>query len=137
MDIITASLTSPKSPNTTFVGSPKSCFPPSRCHYFDAVVGLAWSCDLASYAGGSVASGRISHAGQVRGDDSNKKGYPGPPVWLLGVGLITPPLPAPFKKDLIFERLLTNAAGRKSLSGDASHRIRRCASLLFVQAIIT
>jgi len=37
------------------------------------VVGLAWSNDPESYAGGSVATGTVSHAGQVKGD--------GVPVW--------------------------------------------------------
>jgi hypothetical protein len=59
---------------------------PRRYAYFDVVVGLAWSYDPESYAGGSVAAGRVSHAGQVEGDDSDKKGYPGPPVggWAWG-----------------------------------------------------
>jgi hypothetical protein len=59
--------------------------------YFDAVVGLVWSYDPESYAGGSVAAGRVSHAGQVKGDDSDRKGYPGPPDWGLGMGLTAPP----------------------------------------------
>jgi hypothetical protein len=42
------------------------------------------------YAGGSIATGRGFHAGQVKGDDPDKKGYPGPPVWGLGVGMTTP-----------------------------------------------
>ena len=33
---------------------------------------LAWSNDPQSYAGGSVATGRASHAGQVKGDDPKK-----------------------------------------------------------------
>jgi len=37
------------------------------------------------------ATGRASHARQVKGDDPDKKGYPGPPVWGLGVRLTTPP----------------------------------------------
>ena len=37
------------------------------------VVGLAWSRDPESNAGGSVATGRGSHAGQVKGDDPDKK----------------------------------------------------------------
>jgi hypothetical protein len=37
--------------------------------YFDGVVGLVWSNDLESYDGGSVATGRVSLAGQVKGDD--------------------------------------------------------------------
>jgi hypothetical protein len=37
--------------------------------YFDVVVGLARSNYPESYAGGSVATGRVSLAGQVKGDD--------------------------------------------------------------------
>jgi hypothetical protein len=62
--------------------------PHRRYLYFDVVVGLAWSNDPESYAGGSVATGRASHAGQVKGDDLDEKGYPGPPGW--GLGLTTP-----------------------------------------------
>jgi hypothetical protein len=36
------------------------------------------------------ATGRASHARQVKGDDRDKKGYPGPPAWEFGVGLTTP-----------------------------------------------
>jgi hypothetical protein len=39
----------------------------------------------------ACATGRASHARQVKGDDSDKKGYPGPPGWGLGVRLKTPP----------------------------------------------
>jgi hypothetical protein len=42
-----------------------------------------------SYAGGSVATGRASDARQVKGDDPDQKGYPGPPGWGLDVGLTT------------------------------------------------
>jgi len=38
----------------------------------------------------AYATGRASHARQVKGDDPGKKGYPGPPVWGLCVGLTTP-----------------------------------------------
>jgi len=39
----------------------------------------------------AYATGRASHARQVKGDDQDKKGYPGPPGWGFGVGLtITP-----------------------------------------------
>jgi hypothetical protein len=37
-----------------------------------------WSNDAKSYAGGSVATGRVSHARQVKGDDPDIKGYYGP-----------------------------------------------------------
>ena len=47
--------------------------PPRRHPYADVVVGLAWSNDPESYRGGSVAAGRASHAGQVKGDDPEKR----------------------------------------------------------------
>jgi hypothetical protein len=46
--------------------------------YFAIVVGLAWSNDPESDGSGSVAAGRASNAGQVKGDDPDKKVYPGP-----------------------------------------------------------
>ena len=59
---------------------------PRRCSYFDVVVGLVWSNDPESYAGGSVATGRVTQAGQVKGDDPDKKGHLGPPGWGSVVG---------------------------------------------------
>jgi hypothetical protein len=53
--------------------------------YFDVVVGLAWSEDPESY------DGRGSHAGQVKGDDPDKKGYCVPSCWGLGMELTTLP----------------------------------------------
>jgi hypothetical protein len=44
------------------------------------------------YAGGSLATDRVSHAGQVKGDDKDKNGYPGLPGWGLDIGLTTPTL---------------------------------------------
>jgi hypothetical protein len=38
----------------------------------------------------SYATSRASHTRQVKGDDPDKKGYPGPPGWGFGVGLTTP-----------------------------------------------
>ena len=38
----------------------------------------------------AYATGRASHARQVKGDDPDKNGYPGPPGWGLGVALTTP-----------------------------------------------
>jgi len=65
--------------------------PPQRYHFFDAVVGLVCSNDPKSYKGGSVATSRVSHARQVKGDDPDKKGCSGPPGWGLGVEQTTPP----------------------------------------------
>jgi len=36
------------------------------------------------------ATGRATHARQVKGDDPDEKGYTGPPGWGLGMGLTTP-----------------------------------------------
>jgi hypothetical protein len=38
----------------------------------------------------AYATGRASHARQVKGDDPDKKRYPVPPGWEFGVGLTTP-----------------------------------------------
>jgi hypothetical protein len=38
----------------------------------------------------AYATGRASHARQVKGDDPDKKGYPVPPGWGFSVGLTTP-----------------------------------------------
>jgi hypothetical protein len=37
----------------------------------------------------AYATGRASHARQIKGDDPDKKGYPGPPGWGFGMGLTT------------------------------------------------
>ena len=59
-------------------------YPPPRSYpYFDIVMGLAWSNDPGRYAGGSVATGRASHAIEVKGDNP-EKGIPGSSR--LGVG---------------------------------------------------
>jgi hypothetical protein len=63
---------------------------PSQLALLYVVVGLACPYDPESCAGGSVAAGRISHAGQVKGDDPDKKGYPSPLGLGLGVGLTAP-----------------------------------------------
>jgi hypothetical protein len=46
----------------------KSISPPNGV-YFDVVVGLAGSNDPEGYAGGSIATGRVTQVGQVEGDD--------------------------------------------------------------------
>ena len=65
--------------------------PHLRCPYFDVVVGLVWSNYPESYAGGSDATVMASRARQAKGDDPDKKGYPGPPGWGLGVRLMVSP----------------------------------------------
>jgi len=45
----------------------------------------------------AYATGRVSHVRQVKGDDPDKKGYPGPPGWGLGMRLTT----SSFKKILL------------------------------------
>ena len=46
---------------------------PEGYGYFEVVVGFVWSSDLERYAGGSVATCRDSHVGQVKGDNTEKK----------------------------------------------------------------
>jgi len=65
----------------------------------------------------AYATGRASHARQVKGDDPDEKGYPGPPGWGFGVGLTTPNSK---KKKLIFTKVeqrkkldILNDGGRK------------------------
>jgi len=48
----------------------------------DIVVRFAWSKDLEWYAGGSVATSRAPHSGEVKGDDPDEYGYPGSPGWV-------------------------------------------------------
>jgi len=50
-----------------------------------------WPNNPESSAGGSVATARASHAGQVEGDDPARKGYSDPSDWGLGVRLTTSP----------------------------------------------
>ena len=45
------------------------------------MVGLVWSNDPETYAGGIIATCRASHGGHVDGDDPDKMGYPGPQGW--------------------------------------------------------
>jgi hypothetical protein len=59
------------------------------------VVGIAWSNDPESYTGGTIATGRVSQAGQVKGDDPDKERYPGPQGWGLSVGLTALPRKKP------------------------------------------
>jgi hypothetical protein len=40
----------------------------------------------------AYSTGRASHPRDVKGDNPDKKGYPGSPGWWLGVRLIIPPL---------------------------------------------
>jgi hypothetical protein len=51
------------------------------------VVGFECSWDPESYAGGSVATGRATQAGQDKGKEPDEEGYPGPPGLVLDVRL--------------------------------------------------
>jgi hypothetical protein len=81
--------------------------PHRRYLHFEVVVGLAWSNDPESYTGGSIATGRVSQAGQVKGDDSDKERYPGPPGWGLSVGLTA----LPRKKPMCYGYFTTASEG--------------------------
>jgi hypothetical protein len=56
------------------------------------VIGLVYLEDPECYAGGSVATGRVSLAGQVKGERSDEERYPGPPAWGLRRWTDTPTL---------------------------------------------
>jgi hypothetical protein len=59
--------------------------------YFDVLVGLAWSNDPDSDASSSVATGRTTHAKQVKGYDPDRQRYPGHPGWGVVGGATTSP----------------------------------------------
>jgi hypothetical protein len=48
-------------------------YSPRRYPYFEVVVGLVWSHDPKSYVAVAYATGRASHARQVKGDDPDKR----------------------------------------------------------------
>jgi hypothetical protein len=64
----------------------------------------------------AYATGGASHARQVKGNHPDKKGYPGPPGWELGVGLTTPR----HKKSVTKPK--GNEAGWTSWQHDAIHK---------------
>jgi len=45
---------------------------------------LAWCNDSESYASASLATGRATLAGQVKGENPDKERYTGPPGWGFG-----------------------------------------------------
>jgi len=56
------------------------------------VVGFVWSNDPESEAGCSIATGRVTQAGLVKGDEPDKKGHPSSSRMGVGHGGTTPPL---------------------------------------------
>jgi hypothetical protein len=64
----------------------------------------------------AYATGRASHARQVKGDDPDEKGYPGPQGWGSGVGLTTPRRKNNlFRNPIINLGRMRNKYGRKKL----------------------
>jgi len=51
---------------------------------------LACAKDPVSSAGGNVATGRVSHAGQIENEDPDEKAYPSSADWGLDMRLISP-----------------------------------------------
>jgi hypothetical protein len=60
-----------------FIGVWKFCYDPEICSY------------------GNLATGLVSHAGQVKGDGPDKKKFHGPPDRVLGKGLKSAPRKKP------------------------------------------
>jgi len=58
-----------KETGETSFSAAMAIMPHQRHPYLEAVVGLAWSNDTESYASGSIATDRASHAIEVKGDD--------------------------------------------------------------------
>ena len=75
---------------------------------------LAWCNDPESYAGGSVATGRATLAGQVKGEHPDKERYAGPPGWGLGRWASTP---SPGKKTHMLKNLDKNFGNYSKASG--------------------
>jgi hypothetical protein len=67
----------------------KACSPSPLPHFY-VVAGLAWSYsyDPESYAGGSVATGRTSHAVPVKGDDPDDPPGPSCPSPVLSISIL-------------------------------------------------
>jgi hypothetical protein len=59
----------------------------------------------------AYATGRASHRRQVKGDDPDEQGYPGPPGWGLGMKLTT----SPCKKKIVMKP-------QKNRGGQGPHR---------------
>ena len=73
---------------------------------------LAWCNDPESYAGGSIATGRATLAGQVKGEHPDKERYTGPPGWGLGRWASTP---SPRGKKHTCETNLDNGSGKRTV----------------------
>ena len=50
-----------------------------------------WPNDPGSYAGGNIATGRVTQAGQVKGDGPHKNRHTGSPCWVFCEGPATLP----------------------------------------------
>lgn len=74
--------------------------PPEGITNFDTVAGLGWSNAPDSYAGDSLATGRVSHSTQVKCGDPDTEGYLGPPSWGVGHEAATNPI----KKHVLLRR---------------------------------
>ena len=75
---------------------------------------LAWCNDPESFAGRSVATGRATLAGQVKGEHPYKERYTGPPGWGLGRWARTP---SPGKKTHMLKNLDKVSGKRRKVYG--------------------
>jgi hypothetical protein len=66
--------------------------PPRIYSHCDEAARLEGSNYLDSYAAGRIATDKVFHARDVKGDNPDKKGGPGPPGSGLGVGVKPHPM---------------------------------------------
>ena len=86
-----------QAPSTSWIRQWINILPNRRYLHLDEVtlyrvIGLAYLEGLKCYAGGSVATGRVSLAGQDEGERSDEEWYPGTPGWGLRHWTSTPTL---------------------------------------------
>ena len=90
-----------------------------------------WPNEPESYAGGSVDTGRASHARQTNANGSDTRGYPGPPGW--GLGREANHHTSEKKKEVLLLRRLMMDASWVIVVKDQGKAIRTMISILLLE----